>query len=320
MKGAYISLLYGNTLAFLDAVVFAASLRSTAPKYCLDLLYDNDVPAKQLEVLSSYYDNMLKVAPIQVKEGIISEKCPSRLERILEKLHALALTQYDKVLMCDTDMLVIRNIDSLFEFRAPAAMALDEDFIRTANVYLSSERALARYEKGQSYINAGIMLLRPDQSDFLAACNALANDTGTRATFILPDQDFLSGFYAHTWHSIPYLYNFRPCDIVSPYSAYLKKLILETSIENVSVVHYAGTDKPGRYLQWTQDETNNNRFEKGVLAAIKGEDGGGNQRSDPEVQLYSELMMMWIKVFLCEYSRFFAVGIDLLKLCNERVD
>merc|ERR1711865_80671 len=105
----------------------------------------------------------------------------SRFKEVFTKLQALNQLDFDKVLMLDNDLIVRRNIDALFNLRAPAALKRPggrdqpehgECFrasllwgwrqLEKGDIARSSDIDGWRYDM-ISGINAGVMLLRPDR-------------------------------------------------------------------------------------------------------------------------------------------------------------
>ena len=50
------------------------------------------------------------------------ESTPHRFDYVITKLRALQLTEIDKVLMMDVDLIASSNIDDLFKLKAPGAL------------------------------------------------------------------------------------------------------------------------------------------------------------------------------------------------------
>ena len=108
MKGAYVTLLYGDNMYFIGTLVFIVSLLKTKPIYDTLLLYTNDVPKYKIDMLEKYYTKLIPIEYIKFND--IKRK---RFVDVYTKLQIFKLIDYDKILFMDNDMLVQKNIDHL---------------------------------------------------------------------------------------------------------------------------------------------------------------------------------------------------------------
>lgn len=114
------------------------------------------------------------------------------------KLHIWNLVEYDKVIYLDSDMLVVKNIDHLFE--------LDVEFAACpsyVNVY-GKNKKLLNSNWSDNYFNAGFLLIEPHESVYgellslkdMFICNHDPSDQG-----------FLNSYYKDNWHKLSSIYN-----------------------------------------------------------------------------------------------------------------
>ena len=121
---AYVMLLYGCDVEYaLGALLIASALCRLGTKGRLLLLHSGDVPRARLKLLRDFYDEVRLISnPVNVPPD--SPLCSSWRDfghSQFLKLHLLEL-EFDKVLYLDCDVLVLRNLDHLFQLEAPAAM------------------------------------------------------------------------------------------------------------------------------------------------------------------------------------------------------
>lgn len=102
------------------------------------------------------------------------------------KLRLWELEQYEKVVFLDADVLVIQNIDRLFDY---------PEFVAAPNLYES----LVDFHR----LNSGVFVAKPSRRTFDAMLERLDQpDVFWRRT----DQTFLETYFPD-WHGLPYLYN-----------------------------------------------------------------------------------------------------------------
>ena len=139
-----------------------------------------------------------------------------RFSYVFTKLRALGLTEFDKVLVLDTDLLIKSNIDDLFLLRAPAAMKRGDSYqykhgerIDGSRFFNGAEQHGYRWNQVGG-INAGVMLLRPDVQVMHQMFREIEDQFHPEhIPGSGPEQDYLSRFYANEWTHISIENNFQ---------------------------------------------------------------------------------------------------------------
>jgi len=230
-KYAYVGLLYGDSEYFLAALLYGFTLQKTNPKYDSVLMITPDIPKKQREVLSVYF-KLIEVDYIYAHSDNFTKQ-DSRFSQIFTKMHLFNLDQYEKVLMLDIDIIVLHNLDHLFELSAPAAHYRNEILdhgskVPTGRIYL---------KKGivQNGINAGTMLLEPNKKEFKRIVKEIKNPLGYKVN--APEQEYLSYIYRDKWTHLDfsYLCMFDKDDLMKKYNY---------SIHDIMILQYAWILKP----------------------------------------------------------------------------
>jgi len=255
---AYATLFYGGKAEYLlGALVVGWSLASTGSSYDRLMLHTDDVPAQFLEMLSYYWI----LRPVQYLEGspkMYKEYNRSRFKAVFTKLQALSCTDYSKLLMLDIDMLIRESLDDLFKLQAPAALkrASGRDQPEHGGPFHAEDLWRSLRDDMCSGINAGVMLLQPDQRVYDRMVAEIKDSRhpehiGTYG----PEQDYLSRFYCTfirgAWTHLHARYNYQlmlPDDYVSKAH---RKLDVR---RDVAVAHYSGPRvKPWKIVQASRD-------------------------------------------------------------------
>ena len=199
---AYVALLMGDSPYFLGALIFGYSLR-TVSQYDVVIMVTPDVPAKQKEILKEYYI-VIEIDFVQVDKALIKDYDTNRFRDVFTKLQCFKLTQYQKIIMIDIDMLVIKNMDHLFDLPAPAASLRRIDLPQGKPIPKS---LIVKNGKLVGGINAGLMLLEPNIDEYNDMLNDIKKAKNRQFKFI--EQDYLSQRYADKWTNISFIYNFQ---------------------------------------------------------------------------------------------------------------
>lgn len=230
---AYVTLVMLGDLYTAAALVLAYSLRILKTKADLVVLVTHDVSESAKRVLKTYYDHVIEINYIEVKNWRC-EKQPHRkyLNYVFTKFNLFNLTQYKKVLLIDADAIVLKYPDHLFSLNAPAGCYLkDKDLFitydkdgnyilppdnkikwynefcaccRHGKVIPKRETDKVVYDRKNAGIGGGIMLLEPKKGEL----ESIIKDVKTKScnlvnkVFVWPEQQYLTYRYSGRWTSI----------------------------------------------------------------------------------------------------------------------
>ena len=111
MKYSYVSILTTDSYAF-GALALWKSLMDTQPKHPFHLLITPNLSKETMELLETSKMKLIKITPI--KNPILDDPSDRRYYNY-SKLNMWSLTQFEKIVYLDADMIVLHNIDELFE-------------------------------------------------------------------------------------------------------------------------------------------------------------------------------------------------------------
>ncbi len=191
----------------------AASLRRVDSVFPLLVMVTPDVDADVRQVLHDEGAGVVQVDPLRpAGHGAYAN---ARFAQVWTKLAVWSLTDYERVVCVDADMLVVRNMDELFDTdhdpgpSVAAAHACRCNPLRIPSYPRDWTPANCHYTSGvvtADYFNAGLLVLRPDAevfADIIARLAGLTDLTG----FLFAEQDFLNDYFRGRWDPLPYVYN-----------------------------------------------------------------------------------------------------------------
>ncbi|OBZ79556.1 Galactinol synthase 1 [Grifola frondosa] len=282
-KAAYVTLLTKS--AYLPGVlVLHHSLVSVRSQYPLVVIATPTLPQDAREVVSKRGIAIREVDQLQPEDGVHNLSAhDSRFADTWTKLRVFELAEYDRVVMLDADMIVMRNMDELMELDLPV------DWIAAAHVCACNPRKLPHYPadwipsncahtsvehptgltsppqitesspRPYTQLNSGTVVLNPSKELFNSLKHFLVTSPLV-PSFSFPDQDLLSAYFKGKWKTLPWCYNaLKTLRLIHP---------LLWRDDEVRCLHYILHDKPwstppgtaGEYEvmnQWWWD-----RFEK----------------------------------------------------------
>jgi len=244
---AYVTVLYGNNIYLTGALVLGYSLMKTNTLFDRVILVTPDVSNQYKSYLKTIYTHIIDIEYTNVSSEIFSEQ-NTRFRDVFTKLECLALTQYNKIILLDLDMIITRNIDHLFKLGPPAACLkryhISYGKIIPANMICCGNKLVGS-------INAGLMLLKPDIDEWDAIKKDINSSTQINK-YKYPEQDYLSLRYCGKWTSITFNYNFQ-FGLTNRVKQYRYK------INDIYVIHYSSSYKPWNDLIPDKTETKDER-------------------------------------------------------------
>ncbi|GMF02494.1 unnamed protein product [Ambrosiozyma monospora] len=230
-KFAYITLLL-NTGYIPGALNLAHSLRKTGSTVPIVLLYSSkNISLELVNTLagSGYFDQLIPIDAPSILESRDTYNLNVLLQRYelsetLTKINLWSLTEFDKLVYLDSDTLIIKPIDHLFDIEC------------------SESTIVASPDCGwPDLFNSGVFMLKPNDGIY----KKLLETYETQSSFDGADQGLLNEFFnlqseqnRTNWHRLPFVYN---CTMNSNYE-YLPAFLRFQN--DIHVLHFIGTQKP----------------------------------------------------------------------------
>ena len=157
---AFVGLLFGNSTLYCVDAMALGSMLAEHTQIPFVLLHTNDVPMPwRVELMKVGWQ--LRQVEYLDGEHLYIHGAKGRFAGVFTKLHALDLIEFDKIVMLDLDLLIRRNIDSLFERPTPSAMRRHATADFEDGVLINKDSFMNNTGALVSGINAGVMVLKP---------------------------------------------------------------------------------------------------------------------------------------------------------------
>lgn len=149
----------------------------------------------------------------------------------LFKLKVFDLTQFNKIVFLDSDMIVFINLDHLFGLPHMSCVAagqeLHSDWVK---------------------LNSGLMVIEPSHKEYLGLEKLIDRvyRERTAAGFGIGDQDVIQAYYDEVWFESDKLHLSSVYNTMLGYAGYLYKNGDITGLDDIYVYHFAGKEKPWR--------------------------------------------------------------------------
>jgi len=242
MNYCYVSLLYShnNKCDYLEGVLLTGlGLRKQNVKYPLICLVTSDVSLENREIILKIWDKVIEVeyiSPIPNLNGILIKNIldpnfihnNNSLIKIFTKFHIFNynILPYDKILFIDSDHIPLSDFDKIFDlYDTPAGWLEvckknpDGSYFISWGTHPFKDNQLIpidyiNVEKNPLNINAGLLLIKPDNNIFKEIIDELKNNNfkymnldGKVNNYYWCEQSYLTNKFLGKWHYINHLYN-----------------------------------------------------------------------------------------------------------------
>lgn len=224
---AYVTILTTENYAS-GCLVLKQSLIDVSAKYPFYVVCPNDISDNVKQFLSKndlQYILLENLSPDIIDRNNLS----SYWNNTLFKIKVFDLVNFDKLVFLDTDMIVLQNLDHLFDYPHMSA----------------SDAGAVLYPEWKGGINSGLMVVEPDHNVYtgMLSCVDTAFEKRTKKNLGFGDQDIIKEFYP-SWGNQQHLHLSEVYNTMLGYGGVLRKAKLINSWRDIKVYHYTGSQKP----------------------------------------------------------------------------
>jgi lipopolysaccharide biosynthesis glycosyltransferase len=303
-----VSLLYGKTPRSLGyvrgALGLGQALQRTSAQHDKVMMYTDDVPQPILDCIRK--SGFWKLRNVSYLRGCDTLGDMRRWSGVFTKFRLFGLTEYKKVLFLDLDMLILENIDELFDLDPPAAMMKgrrnpEHGEPINGRLFFPGDY----WNEPHGGINAGLMLLEPNEQIHAQIELEVRDESHPEHIYCCgPEQEYLSRFYADRWTHISGKYNFQMYRLDTTRA--IQKLTdrLEPGlVDSISAAQFSSHPKPWDLVGLSESELKSKVRDVHSLSydfeMSTGPDAGDYKIGEPEelLELSYVLIKKWMDIF-----------------------
>jgi alpha-N-acetylglucosamine transferase len=196
-----------------------ASLQRSGSAYPLVVMVTDAIDDRSRALLEADGCLLREVESLRPSSDIRANYANARFAEVWTKLAAWRLTEFERIVFMDADMLVTQNMDELF------ALPLDPGAIAACHACRCNPNHIASYPATWTpsncaytywdaadahgvdpYFNGGLLVLSPDEAVFSELVGTLGA-VSDLSRYPFAEQDFLNEYYHQRWTQLPYIYN-----------------------------------------------------------------------------------------------------------------
>lgn len=245
---SYVTILTDDSYTY-GICLLVESMKKVNTKYPLLVLITEDVSAPSIEILSQLNVQVQKIDIIQISDYIyqhnfnINPALSVTWKSCWTKFQIFNLIKYDKIVFLDADIMILKNLDHLFD-KPHMTAALDGDYWTLWPNW--------------PHFNSGCLVIKPSYEEFnniLDFAKTLPQEKIDSLDYVIADQEILN-LYFDDWVNKPELRLNKYYNIFAPYC---EEYQMEDLKENTFFVHYVGR-KPWRQFIKHPNETYSEYF------------------------------------------------------------
>lgn len=200
-----------------------ASLTKVRSTYPLVVMVTEDVDAATRQALEDDGCLLRDVEPLSPPRGLQDDYAIARFAQNWSKLVVWSLVEHEQLVFLDADMLVVQNMDELFDLDLPAdqmaachACRCNTEHNPTYPASWNPDNCFYTYCTGaddtehldlvENHLNSGLMVVQPDEEVF-AALSRTVGELDDLSRFPFAEQDFLDEHFDGRWRPLSYVYN-----------------------------------------------------------------------------------------------------------------
>ena len=241
-KRSYITLLTNDDYLY-GIMLLSETLKQVKSKYPLTVLITKDVSLPCREILNQLQIPYQLIDIISMPDALYEEnvkihkKFTNNWKNCFTKYKLFDLTEYDKIVFLDADIMVLKNLDDLFD-KPNMTACVDGEYFNIWPNYL--------------HFNAGCLVIEPSHGTYLDLLKELENINHEKyqRNEVIADQEVLN-FYFHDW---PQCRELRLNKYYNIFAPYIQENQIEDIEKNAYFIHFIGR-KPWRFFIKGAQET-----------------------------------------------------------------
>ena len=237
---SYMTLLSDDSYIF-GIILLDESLKRVNTQYPLEVLVTSNVSAPILNILDQRQLKYKIIQPLKFdqlfKHNIaINNRFAKNWVFTMTKFELFKMTDFDKLIFLDADIMVLKNLDHLFN-KPHLTAAIDGEYF---NIWPDNP-----------HFNAGLLVIEPNIEEYNNLINFVTNfSIDSTTTTCIADQEILNAYY-NQWITSTDLHLNKYYNIFAPY---IQDNQVEDIKQNAYFIHFIGR-KPWRAFHKLDTET-----------------------------------------------------------------
>ena len=170
-QNAFVIIHFGNNPKYFELELYFCIMLAKNTSQNIVYMYAQDTPLSFVSAITPYVYETIGFNDEAVTSNIAYKSTYASFNtlRTCDFIFAYTLTQYEKICIIESDLVIMSNIDSIFELQTPSIVYFDakmKDLNENGKYKSSKEKALLNC-KSSSRMNGGVILAKPSKEMFI---------------------------------------------------------------------------------------------------------------------------------------------------------
>ena len=127
MKFAYVLIHFGSNIKYSELELYFIFMLKSFTKYdCIYLYAENDTPKEWANIMKNYFDKVIGFNDNEItlnpKGNFTSHYQHFNTLRTCDYIFSYNLTEYDRICIVESDMVIMESIDDIFKLNIPSVL------------------------------------------------------------------------------------------------------------------------------------------------------------------------------------------------------
>lgn len=167
---AFVLIHFGDKIKYLELeIYFLLNLRKKTTHDIVYMYSQNDTPDKFIKIIKKICTKVVKYDDSMITYNIPNFKSHYdhfNTLRTCNFIFANQLDTYEKVCIIESDMIIVRNIDKIFNLNCPAVLYFESNNLYTNNPINHNTKLVLSKCSTKSDVNGGVFLFKPSKEKF----------------------------------------------------------------------------------------------------------------------------------------------------------
>ncbi len=268
-KNAFVIIHFGSNPKYLELeLYFCIMLQKFTTNNIIYMYSQMDTPASFAEAISPYVYNTIAFNDDGLTYNVNFESNYSSFNtlRTCDFIFAYTLTDYEKICIIESDLVIMNNIDSIFSLNNPAIVCYrcgESELNQNLQYTTTKEDVLSRCVDS-SGLNGGVILIQPSDQLFNEYQNAIPIIAKTGCKY---PNEALFEYVNNTFYNLPVKYN-----LSHYHTLRLKKYGMRSDGRDVLIYHFNETEFKHIDIikdNWLKDNASNPDVQKKYVVKRK---------------------------------------------------
>lgn len=236
---AFVIIHFGNNPKYFELELYFCMMLNKYTSNNIVYMYAQDTPISFVAAIVPYVYKVIGFNDTGITYDVKYKSAYSSFNtlRTCDFIFAYALTQYKKICIIESDLVIMNNIDSIFDLQTPSVVyyGANKEDLNQNNGYKSSQKGATKECKKTSKMNGGVLLISPNINMFQYGVQSIRKIVEEKCKY--PNEALFEYIHCDGFYNLPVKYNLSHYNTLK-----LSQYKMNPNGDDVLVFHFNETD------------------------------------------------------------------------------